>query len=167
MAKPPLSMKNAEAVTRRRVLADRSQCFQVSKFTQVITPLETGVVLVTGIGYNSGECAPLVTAELSRAIPATGKLTPFVNLSEQTGQASVAREWWADWAKQNRSRLTTTHMLVRSKMMDMAISVLVMLIGSEMVRTHSNRSTFEAAIAERVRGFRALPSYPDLPPLLE
>ena len=48
----------------------------------------------------------------------------------------------------------------------MAISVLVMIIGSEMIRTYSTRTTFEAAIAERVRNFRALPSHPDLPPLL-
>lgn len=124
-------------------------------------------MLVTGIGYNSGECAPLVTAELSSAVPPGGKLSAFVNLSEQTGQASIAREWWANWAKQNRHQLTTTHMFIRSKMMDMAVSVLVMLIGSEMIRTHSSRTTFEAAIAERVPGFRALPTFPDLPPLLE
>jgi hypothetical protein len=162
-----LSKEHAETVTRRSLLADGSQCFRTSKFTQVISPLGPGSVLVTGIGYNSGECAPLVTAELSRAIPAVGKLSAFVNLSDQTGQASVAREWWADWAKQNRAQLTTTHMFVRSRMMDMAISVLVMLVGSEMVKTHSSRSTFEAVIAERVRGFRGLPSYPDLPRLLD
>jgi|GEM_PF-1532523 len=166
MAQTPLSKARAEAVTRRSVLADGSQCFQTSKFTQVVSQLGPGSMLVTGIGYNSGECAPLVTAELTRAIPARGQLSAFVNLSEQTGQASIAREWWADWAKQNRSQLGTTHMFVRSRMMDMAISVLVMIIGSEMIRTHSTRTTFEAAIAERVHGFRALPSYPDLPRLL-
>jgi hypothetical protein len=149
------------------VLADGSQCLRTSKFTQVISLLGPGSVLVTGIGYNSGECAPLVTAELARAIPAGGKLSAFVNLSGQTGQASVAREWWADWAKQNRPQLTTTHMFVRSRIMDMAISVLVMIVGSEMVKTHSTRTTFEAAIAERVRGFHSLPPYPDLPPLLD
>jgi len=167
MAQKALSIGHAEAVTRRSVLVDGSQCFRTSKFTQVITRLGPGSVLVTGIGYNSGECAPLVTAELSRAMPAGGKLSAFVNLSGQTGQASIAREWWATWSKQNREQLTTTHMFIRSKMMDMAVSVLVMIIGSEMIRTHSNRTTFEAAIAERVRGFRALPAYADLPPLLE
>jgi len=167
MAPDRLSKEHAEAVTRRSVLADGSQCFRTSKFTQVFSLLAPGVVLVTGIGYNSGQCAPLLTAELSRAIPAGGKLSAFVNLSDQTGQASVARDWWGDWAKQNRPQLATTHMFVRSRMMDMAISVLVMIIGSEMIRTHSLRTTFEAAIAERVRGFRSLPLYADLPPLLE
>lgn len=167
MTQKVLSLEHAETVTRRSVLADGSRCFRTSKFTQVITALAPGSLLVTGIGYNSGECAPLVTAELSRAIPSGGKLSAFVNLSEQSGQASIAREWWADWVKQHRPELTTTHMFIRSKMMDMAVSVLVMLIGSEMIRTHSTRSTFEAAIAERVRGFRTLPVYADLPPLLE
>ena len=167
MAQNRLSKEHAEAVTRQSVLADGSHCYRCSKFTQVITQLAPGAVLVTGIGYNSGQCAPLVTAELSRVIPTAGKLSAFVDLSGQTGQASSAREWWGDWAKQNRPQLATTHMLVRSRMMDMAISVLVMIIGSEMVKTHSTRISFEAVIAERVRGFRGLPSYPDLPPLLE
>ena len=167
MAQNPLSKQQAEAVTRRSVLADGSLCFRISKFTQVVTSLAPGSVLVTSLGYNSGQCAPLVTAELSRAIPAGGKLSAFVNLSGQSGQASVAREWWGDWAKQNRSQLMATHMFVRSRMMDMAISVLVMIIGSEMIRTHSTQSTFEAAIAERVNGFRHLPVFSDLPPLLE
>jgi len=163
----PLSKQRAEAVTRRSTLADGSLCFRTSKFTQVVTPLALGCVLVTGVGYNSGECAPLITAELARAIPAGGKLSTFVDLSGQTGQASIAREWWADWVKQNRAQLETTHMLVRSRMMDMAISVLVMIIGSEMVRTHSNSATFQRAISERLSGFKALPTFPDLPPLLE
>ena len=167
MAQNPLSKAHAEAITRRSTLLDGSQCFRTSKFTQVISQLAPGSVLVTGIGYNSGQCAPLVTAELSRAIPVGGKLSAFVNLSGQTGQASIAREWWADWVKQNRPQLNTAHMFVRSRMMDMAISVLVMIIGSEMIRTHSTLTTFEAAIAERVPGFRSLPAHPDLPPLLE
>jgi len=166
MAQNRLSKERADALTRRSLLADGSQCFRTSKYTQIVTPLAPGSVLVTGIGYNSGECAPLISAELARAIPVGGKLNAFVNLAAQSGQASIAREWWADWVKQNRAQLTTAHMLVRSRIMDMAISVLVMLVGSEMVKTHSTQRTFEAAIAERVPGFRALPTYPDLPPML-
>ncbi len=161
-----LSEKRAEAVTQRSMLADGSLCFRTSKFTQVVTVLAPGFMLVTGIGYNSGECAPLITAELRRAFPQTGKLATFVNLAGQTGQASVAREWWGEWVKQNRAQLTVTHMLVRSKMMDMAISVLGMIIGSGMIKAHSDVLTFEAAIRAGVPRFERLPKYADLPPLL-
>src|SRR3954469_2513816 len=98
MAKSPLSKALAETVTKRSVLADGSLCFRTSKFTQVMTRLAPGRMLVTGIGYNDGRCAPLVTEEMSRAVPTEGKLIAFVNLSAQTGQASDAREWWAEWA---------------------------------------------------------------------
>jgi len=165
MAKSPLSKAHAEAVTQRSVLADGSLCFRTSKFTQVVTPLAPGRMLVTGIGYNDGRCAPLITEEMTRALRRDGKLIAFVNLSAQTGQASEAREWWAEWAKAHRGQLEHTHILVRNRMMDMAISVLGMLVGGG-IKAHSEPASFEAAITAAVPGFRQLPKYADLPQLL-
>ena len=96
----------------------------------------------------------------------TDTLTTFVNLSAQTGQASNAREWWADWVKSHRPQLGGTHMFVRSKIMEMAISVLGMIIGGGLIKAHSNEASFVAAITAHVPGFRRLPLFPDLPPLL-
>ena len=56
-------------------------------------------------------------------------------------------------------------MLVRSRMMDMAISVLGMLIGGG-IKTYSDEASFEAAIAKPVPSFRKLPKFAALPPLL-
>jgi hypothetical protein len=55
MVQVALSKKHAESVTAPSVLADGSQCFRTSKFTQVVTRLAPGCVLVTGIGYNDGK----------------------------------------------------------------------------------------------------------------
>jgi hypothetical protein len=166
MGQHAFSTQQAETGTERNVLKDGSLCYRTSKFTQVITRLAPGFVLVTGVGYNDGHCAPLITAELTQAIPAQGKLITFVNLAGQTGQASVAREWWAAWVKEHRPQLGGTHMLVRSKMMDMAISVLGMIIGGGMIKAHSNVAAFEAVIKEHVPGFGRLPVFADLPPML-
>jgi len=165
MVKSPLSKALAETITKRSVLADGSLCFRTSKFTQVMTRLAPGRMLVTGIGYNDGRCAPLITEEMTRSVSAEGNLIAFVDLSAETGQSSDAREWWAEWAKSHRAELECTHMLVRSRMIDMAISVLGMLIGGG-IKAHSEQATFEAAIAAAVPGFRQLPKYTDLPPLL-
>lgn len=165
MAPPELSKKLAEAATVRTVLADNSLCFRTSKFTEIVTRLAPGCVLVTGIGYNDGRCAPLVTEELERVISQGHKLTAFVDMSRQSGQASVSREWWATWVKKNRERLVCSHMLVQSRMTDMAISVLGMLVGGG-IRSYSSVALFEGAIAAAVPGFKRLPTYPDLPPLL-
>lgn len=166
MAQRALSNEQARSVTELSALQDGSRCFRSSKFTLILTRLAPSVVLSTAIGYNSGDSAPLITAEMSRLIPATGKLHSFVNLSQQTGQASAAREWWAAWVKQNRPQLGVTHMLVRSKVMDMAISVTAMIIGGGQIKSHSSPASFEAAIAEQVPGFRALPTFLDVPALL-
>lgn len=163
MAQRALSKEQARSVTEITTLRDGSLCFRSSKFTIVFTRLAPGFVLTTASGYNAGDSAPLVTAEMSKAIPPSGKLVIFVNLSLQTGQASAAREWWAAWMKQNREQLGTTHMLVRSKVMDMAISVTAMIIGGGMIKSHSSLASFEAAIATQVPGFRNLPVFDDLP----
>ena len=165
MSQPALSRNLAETVTSRSTLADGSLCFRTSKFTQVISPLAASNVLVSGIGYNDGRCAPLTTAELDKLVARDGTLTAFVDLSRQTGQASVGREWWAEWAKKTRPALRGTHMLVKNRLMDMAISVLGMLIGGG-IKAHSEQASFEAAITAVVPGFRQLPKYPDLPPML-
>jgi len=128
--------------------------------------LAPGYVLMTALGYNDGRSAPLITAEMTLAIPEQAKLVVFVNLAGETGQASVAREWWAAWVKHNRPRLGSTHILVRSKMMDMAISVLGMIVGGGNVKAYSNVPSFEAMIKEHLRGFVRLPTFPDLPPML-
>lgn len=165
MGERALSKESAESVTQRSTLADGTKCFRVSKFTQLLTPLGPGVVLVTGIGYNSGASAPLVTAELTSAIPAQGKLTSFVNLSLQTGQGGAAREWWIEWGKEHRPHVEAVHILVRSRMMDMAISVIRMFVGGGLIHSHAEPEPFEAAIRERVPSFQRLPTFPDLPPL--
>ena len=166
MGERSLTKERADKVTQRSTLADGTKCFRTSKFTQLVTPLAPGVVLVTGIGYNSGACAPLVTEEVGLGFSPAGKLTSFVNLSLQTGQASVAREWWAAWVKENRPRIEAAHILVRSRLMDMAISVTRMIIGG-MIHSYTEPAPFEAAIRELVPGFRQLPAFADLPPMLE
>jgi hypothetical protein len=166
MGERALYKQQAEKGTERTVLKDGSLCYRTSKFTTVITRLAPGFVLVTGLGYNDGHSAPLITAEMTLAIPEQGKLVAFVNLAGETGQASVARDWWAAWVKHNRPRLGSTHILVRSKVMDMAISVLGMIIGGGNVKAYSNVASFEAMIKEHVPAFVRLPTFPDLPPML-
>jgi hypothetical protein len=161
-----LSKSDAERVTQRSTLADGSLCFRTSKFTEVVTWLAPGRVLVTGIGYNDGRSAPLVTTELTRGFPQDGKLIAYANFSAQTGQASVSREWWEKWVKENIDHLERTNMLVRSRMMYMAISVLGMVVGSTGIKVYSEVATFEAVIAKDLPGFRHLPTFPDLPPML-
>jgi len=58
-------------------------------------------------------------------------------------------------------------MLVRSRIMDMARSVLGMVVGGGMIKAHSDVGQFEALISEQVPRFRHLPTFADLPPMLD
>lgn len=165
MAPRTLSIEQARSLTELSTLQDGSLCFRSSKCTAILTLLGPSALLITSIGYDAGDSSPLLAAEINRLIAAQGKLNIFANLAIQTGQASVAREWWAEWAKQHRAHLRLSHILVRNRVTDMAISVLAMLIGGGVIKSHASQASFEAAIAELVPGFRSLPTFPDLAPL--
>jgi hypothetical protein len=165
MPQRKLSIEEAKSLTELSTLQDGSPCFRSSKYTAILTLLGPKLLLITSIGYDAGDSAPLMAAQISRFIAAKGKLNVFANLTTQTGQASVAREWWAEWAKLHRAHLGLSHILVRNRVTDMAISVLAMLIGGGVIKSHASQASFEAAIAEQVPGFRSLPTFADLPPL--
>lgn len=161
MASLPLKPSSGNVV--RSALADGSVCYQTDKFTEVVTWLAPDCVLATAIGYDDGACSRQVTDELERAIAKGHRLTGFVDMSRQSGQSMASRDVWTAWAKRNRPQLVCAHMLVKSRMMDMAISVFSMLIGGG-IESYSSVALFEAAIRAKVPGFVHLPTYSDLPP---
>ncbi|MEO6600921.1 MAG: hypothetical protein ABIQ16_13665, partial [Polyangiaceae bacterium] len=71
------------------------------------------------------------------------------------------------WVKQHAPELNVTHLLVRNRIMEMAISVLSMIVGGGSLKPHSSEADFIAVISQAVPGFRQLPKFPDLPPLLK
>jgi hypothetical protein len=94
-------------------------------------------------------------AELEQA----GKLTLFLDLSNRKTISAGSREGWAGWVRKNQGRLSS-HVLVKSKLVDMAISVIVMMAGGLSVKSYTDVIEFEAAIAKEVPGFEHLPSPP-------
>jgi hypothetical protein len=96
------------------------------------------------------DAAKALDAEIARE----GRITVFANLYETTRMASDVRDMWATWSKKSQDK-TKPYCLVRSKIMEMAMSLISMFSGASM-KTVSDPSEF-AALMKRVAPQAKLP----------
>ncbi|HVR18369.1 MAG TPA: hypothetical protein VMS65_01690 [Polyangiaceae bacterium] len=121
-----------------------------------IVPLARGVVLLTQVGNNDAVTLASfgeLTAEIRRA----GSLTVFADARWTKRMSPELRDTAVKWAAEHRSSLRTTTVLVASKLMDMALSVLAMLVGGGLVKTVSEPTEFERRIRQHAPNFSGLP----------
>lgn len=89
------------------------------------------------------EAAKALDAEIARE----GRITVFANLYETTRMATDVRDAWSAWSKKSQAQ-TMPYCLVRSKIMEMAMSLISMFSGASM-RTVSDPNEF-IALMKRV-----------------
>ena len=73
------------------------------------------------------ECAKALDDEIARE----GRITVFANLAEASRMAGEARDAWSAWSKKTNAS-TTPYCLVRSKIMEMALSLISMFSGASL-----------------------------------
>jgi len=144
---------------KREVTPDGTVLYLGEAGCAVLQRLARGVLLITAVGDFETPSASETMKDFENELEVGGKLVLFINLLERKSVASSSRQSWSEWARKHRDRLRS-HVLVRSKLVDMAISVIAMLAGGVSVKSYSNVADFEAAIAREVPGFRRLPPLP-------
>ena len=128
-----------------------------------VIPLAPGVLLLTQVGHSDAVTLASfneLTAEIYRA----GSLTVFADARWTKRMSSELRDAAVTWATAHRSSLRTTTVLVGSKLMDMALSVLAMLVGGGLLKIVSELASFENRIRQHAPSFGGLPEL-DPPPL--
>jgi hypothetical protein len=143
----------------RETLKDGTVLYLGRSGCAVFQRLAKGVLLITPVGEFDTLSPEHTMREFENEMEAAGSLSLYINLLERKTAASTTRKAWSEWARKNRDRIRS-HVLVRSKIVDMAISVIAMLAGGMPVRSYSNVAEFEASIAREVPGFRKLPPVP-------
>jgi len=127
-----------------------------------IAALKPGFVLVTALGEALTEsdmrAEQGMIAELDRELERAGQLTVFADLRESRRMPAKSRDMLAAWVRRHQVRLNTSHVLVRSKIMEMAMSVVAMLVGGGMVKVYSNADVFLALVRKVAPTLTELPS---------
>jgi hypothetical protein len=87
---------------------------------------------------------PQLAKVLDDDIARAGHITVFANLLQATRLVGEAREGWATWSKKTKAYVSS-HCLVRSKLVEMGLSLITMFSGNNL-RSTNDPVAFEAAM---------------------
>ena len=124
----------------------------------VIHRLAPGVVYLTGIRNFDGPFEDGPMCDFDREIAEHGSVDLFFDLRDVERGSRKSREPWKAWAATNGKR-HRSHLLVRSSLLRMAISVIAMAAGT-VTQSYADEAAFLAELKRKVPGLRALPSVP-------
>jgi hypothetical protein len=113
------------------------------------------IYLATFRGHCDAALGDASIEEQTRILPSRGQVLIFTDCEEMTGYDSDVRVRFTEWSIQNRDRLGHGQVLLRSKIVAMAVSVVSLATGRpSMVQT--KRGMFEKALADAIaRGARS------------
>jgi len=148
----------------RRVQADGAVLFCSTHLCVRVAVLKPGIVLVSAHGevidHEDVRAEAALLAELDHELERAGTFTMFADLRGSPRMPSASRERVAQWARRHQGRLLPSHVLVRSKLLDMALSIITMLVGSGLFKVHTNAQTFLALVKTAAPKLMALPQVP-------
>jgi hypothetical protein len=108
-----------------------------------------GIYLATFHGHCDIALGEASIEELTRILPARGKALIFTDCEQMTGYDSEVRVRYTEWAKRYQDRIGPGQILLRSKIVAMAVSVVALATGrSGIVQT--KRGLFQKALADAI-----------------
>lgn len=127
--------------------------------------MKPGIVLASAQGEvadeKDGSAEAAVLAELETEIGRAGTLTLFADLRQSPRVPAASREKLAEWTRRHRARIRPSHVLVRSKLMEMAMSILTMLIGDRLFDVYTQPAPFLALLRGAAPKLTELPAVPE------
>jgi len=148
----------------RRVQPDGAVLFCGNHLFVRVEVLKPGVVLVSAHGEvldnEDVRAEAALLAEFDRELEQVGSFTMFANLRESPHMPADSRKRIAEWTRRHQARLVPSHVLVRSKLLEMALSILTMLVGSGLFKVHTNPRTFLALVKKAAPKLTELPRAP-------
>lgn len=115
--------------------------------TLEITTVRPGVVLQRFRGHALAPMADVIAERLEREIARFGSIVVFDDWEEATGYESEVRIRLTAWTQSRLDRIPETHILVRSRLLAMGISVANLAVGNKL-RAYTSRAEFEAALSQ-------------------
>jgi hypothetical protein len=117
--------------------------------------LKRGVLLHVRRGIMSAAFVPIVKADCERAVREAGRCVLMVDGLEVKMHTTEFREEMTAWFREHETAVV--HMLVRSPMVQMALNVANLVMGSSRAMTYLTVSEWEAAGRKEVATFARRP----------
>lgn len=100
-------------------------------------------------GYARAEAANHIIAQRKRILEECGKIALFDDLENLEGYDSTVRLKLTTWSRENRSKIVAFHILTRSRIVAMGVTVANLALGGS-IRPHLDRRSFEEALEEQI-----------------
>jgi len=110
----------------------------------------TGVLLFAFSGRMTPDLVARIRAFVADEIARANKVDVFFDTEAMAGYHPEFRDRMTAWHSEIKPQTRSAHVLVRSKLVAMAIAVANMVTGG-LLKSHSERRSFEAALAEARR----------------
>jgi hypothetical protein len=149
----------------RRPQADGSVVFVGPHLRVRVAVLKPGVVLASAhgevVGPHDVSVETALLAELELELQRAGSLTLFADLRQSPRVPAASRDRLAQWARRHQGRLLPSHVLVQSKLLEMAMSLITMLVGSSVFEVHTRPQAFLALVQAVAPNLSKLPDVPE------
>jgi len=149
----------------RRPQADGSVLFVGPHLRVRVAVLKAGVVLASAhgevVGPHDVSVETALLAELELELERAGTLTVFADLRQSPRLPAASRERLAQFARRHQGRLLPSHVLVQSKLLEMAMSLITMLVGSGVFEIHTKPQSFLALVKKVAPKLSNLPTVPE------
>ena len=146
----------------REVLPDGSVLLMGRNIRFRVTVLKPGFVSMIAKGGAHGPedvvAERAMLRELELELERSGMLTTFIDLREAMGMGSDSRDTIVAWMRKHQKRMNASHVLVRSKLMEMAATLVAMLVGGGIIRVYSRPETFLDLLRQTSPKITKLPS---------
>lgn len=119
-----------------------------------IRHLAPGVVLFVEKGFLSSEFAHLILEHSDQARGEADQVQLFVDAYDLDGYDPEIRNGGSAWLKKHASRVIAQHVLVRSRLTKMGLSVVSLALGG-LIKGHHERRSFDGDLAAAIREARA------------
>jgi hypothetical protein len=107
------------------------------------------VHLATFRGHCDTALGDAAIEEFTRLLPPRGEVLIFTDCENMVGYDTEVRVRFTEWAKRHQDRIGNGQVLLRSKIVAMAVSVVALATGRPS-RVQSKRSAFEKALADAI-----------------
>lgn len=152
----------AQPVPLRQVLPSGAILLSGPSLRVRIAVLRPGFLLITTVGSatepRDRDVELAMLREFEIEIERAAMLTTFLDLRETSRMNGDSREMVATWMRKHKPQLNPGHILLRSKLMEMAISILGMLTGGGMINTYSKPQAFLDVVRAVAPRITALPT---------
>lgn len=132
-----------ETAPRQEVSAERGKATLEQRGPQVL--------VVTIGGHADGELSRALFSAIRAAVERIGVADVFINTAAMTSYDKEMRLDGVEWVREQRRLLRSVHVLVRSPIVKMGLSVANLALGG-FLKGHDRTTSFDRALADAIEG---------------